>query len=613
MSFRRYRQGNRSLKRLAKPRFEVLESRCLLATYTWNGPENGLWSQAVNWLPNGVPGPRDTVLFGAGNVNSSRMDIMMPIGQERTVSVLNIGNYTGTIKLQGQLIVDVLDMSNGTIAPDVMSFEIPRLTVRKDGGSFTFANSRWTGGNIGGGMDMNFWTVGGPSSPLIFDLGGPVTLSTPTFSGAQWLNGSGSVVQWLFGDVNIGANRQILNREDAHFIASSSGTIRSTGARWEFTNDGTLTLYGDRFQNVNLRNRKTGRVSKREAPGRDGGGMFSIEGDVSQEGTLQIDGGSIYVTGMFTQQREFIFDPSPLSTVGGTGLSVDGNVNLLSGQMDLSIPGQLAVGGDLLLQSNTFPTDLNLHGNHVAVLGQVLVDNGGGVHLQDGILTASNSVNLYTGVIRGPGMIMGDVHNSGRLITSPYLEEGFPTSPSILYIIGNYSQSYSSGSSRLWMNIIADGSQYDQFHVDGTVTLGDAAQPTSTLYVSLNPYELTQSIFPDFVTYGSISGTFTITATLDYELYAVYGTTSMTLTTTPSGGASPSGLEGLSSILTSDNEEGSHHADVRRTTALMPPVPWELLQLVIDNYTVWRGILLRGTVLPDLLSFFDVEEAFEWG
>ena len=35
-----------------------------MTSYVWNAPAGGNWSDATNWMPNGVPGASDTVTIG---------------------------------------------------------------------------------------------------------------------------------------------------------------------------------------------------------------------------------------------------------------------------------------------------------------------------------------------------------------------------------------------------------------------------------------------------------------------------------------------------------------------------------------------------------------------
>jgi hypothetical protein len=212
MLFRRWIKKSQAGKsfpvRRVRPFLETLEDRIALANYTWRGVANGLWSGRTNWLPNGVPGAADSAVFDATNVNDSKMDLEGPVGK------LQIKGYTGTIKLQQILKLDVLDMSSGTITLDAGFAQdqnvIWHLKVDQAADSSIFGASSWTGGDIGGGSKLRFTIAGTTDHPLTFNLGSKT--GTPKFTGSQWMIGTAPAkdlntqVNWNDGNFTMGPN-----------------------------------------------------------------------------------------------------------------------------------------------------------------------------------------------------------------------------------------------------------------------------------------------------------------------------------------------------------------------------------------------------------------------
>src|SRR5262249_1912136 len=209
-------------------------------------------------------------------------------------------------------------------------------------------------------------------------------------------------------------------------------------------------------------------------------------------------------------------------------------------------------------------------GNTANVTGQVNVYPGGDIELEDGRFVAAGEASLYgfasnqRGVIVGPGTIDGHVNNQGFLAT------GNSVQPGTLHITGNYVQS--GNFSQLFMSIIDDGSQYDHLVVGNSMTLGDGSNPTSALYISLSPSQLTQDTFPDVITYASISGTFNISATSGKPLFATYGATSIKLTTYIPAPAGPPEQPSLDSV-PGGGQPGQPASPAESTPSASPVAP----------------------------------------
>jgi hypothetical protein len=117
-------------------------------------------------------------------------------------------------------------------------------------------------------------------------------------------------------------------------------------------------------------------------------------------------------------------------------------------------------------------------------------------YLGGGILTASGLVDLEGDVLSGSGVINGSVGNNDEL------DVGQPGSPSILTIVGNYTQT-ADGVLVIEIGGLNPGIEFDQLNITGQAMLD------GTLTVNLmNGFQPnTQDSFA-IITFGSGTGTF---------------------------------------------------------------------------------------------------------
>jgi hypothetical protein len=174
-----------------KPCVELLEDRCLLASYTWNGPDQGLWSTAANWMPKGVPGPSDTVIFAPGQKNSSIMDLVNWPAENPSygrVGALKLQNAS-TINLAKHLDVGMFTMNSGVIETNSQI-----LTVYQQGD--------WTDGLI---IGDTFSLAGTRDQSVTFNVSG-----TPVFAARLWAINQFSTVNWTGGDLIVSPGKTIV-------------------------------------------------------------------------------------------------------------------------------------------------------------------------------------------------------------------------------------------------------------------------------------------------------------------------------------------------------------------------------------------------------------------
>jgi hypothetical protein len=126
------RRGDRRTKSFGTP--EVLESRCLLSTFTWANNADGAFNVAANWKDQngnpGVPGPNDTA-----QINFSGITVTVP-------SSIAVNDLTDTATLHiasGATFTLANNAANSTIGPLVLDsgggFKVTGGTTTRNGTS----------------------------------------------------------------------------------------------------------------------------------------------------------------------------------------------------------------------------------------------------------------------------------------------------------------------------------------------------------------------------------------------------------------------------------------------------------------------------------------------
>src|SRR5205823_4546251 len=152
--------GPRDMRRQAM-RFEPLENRALLSTFTWiagAGPDTN-WSTPANWSVtgaadnDGVPDSNDDVVFNGTNTGNSTVDSTSFSGTVQSMSV-NSG-YIGTITLNTSLTVSgTLTLSAGTVTLGSNTLDVGALAI--SGGSLSGDTATI---NITGDMSLSSGTL----------------------------------------------------------------------------------------------------------------------------------------------------------------------------------------------------------------------------------------------------------------------------------------------------------------------------------------------------------------------------------------------------------------------------------------------------------------------
>jgi hypothetical protein len=352
---------NRKIDHRAWLRVEQMEDRVTPANCVWSGGGGALWSDAVNWSTNTVPGPNDTATFNNTDNNSCKMDLTTRVGQ------LTISGYTGTITLTKLLSVDVLTMSSGTITVDPLAFESGtngHMWVRQDVANI-FGASSWTGGNIGGGYDgFEFKIIGSGTHPLTFNLGSAT--STPTFAGKEWdiyqtAARTDTTVNWDNGSVNLATPttlQRIVIRNEGTFFARSGGKISSNDPtkKWRLDNFGDLitkTKTGQFEYNIPIN--KTGGNTYIRAALDGTPGTFTIVGGVIQEdGGVEVESGTLKVLAVAAGDGgDYTMLDGTLTGDFYTSLTLDTTYEQSGGTATMSLAAVTA-GTDFIVSAGTF-------------------------------------------------------------------------------------------------------------------------------------------------------------------------------------------------------------------------------------------------------------------
>ena len=144
---------------------------------TWNGASNGLWSTASNWLPVGMPGSTDTVIFNSAN--SCDLDVSPVIAALRATGVG--GNLISSIATRSMTI------GNSGAVPSVFSVATGAIFGMGNGGFGISFSTYGTGGantsQVAGTLVLGFassWIVNNVGATNITNVDVSGTINLPT-------------------------------------------------------------------------------------------------------------------------------------------------------------------------------------------------------------------------------------------------------------------------------------------------------------------------------------------------------------------------------------------------------------------------------------------------
>lgn len=408
-----------------------------------------------------------------------------------------VNSASGTVDVGGDLQID--STGNGTFTNDG-AITVPSahtLWIAPNGAS-TFSLNAGSSITNNGTADIGVNTSGGGAGGATFNVNGtasgnPIVVAdtTTNFSGsgtgAFTLEGGG-----IFGGSTVSGT---IDANDTVTVSGSSTGVGSATITTSGTviNDGTLTLTdtdttlnGSSFSGMVIPNtyRFTNAGTMTIAPGADASGYRSIDGTLTNTGTLNVD--------MLLQLSLHNFS-------GPGGLVNSGSVSVAAGQAIMD-----GRGTDTYSQSagsTSLPAGSDL-----------AIDN---VTLTGGTLSGAGTICGPGGTQSAPcnsNAIAATVTNGGSVSPSP--------SPSKLTLDGNYTQT-SSGT--LDATVTGVGAN-DQLAVSGTATLaGTLSVSTASGY---NPSDLNYVV----LTAAGVSGTFATTQLSSGPYTIAYNNTNVTLT-----------------------------------------------------------------------------------
>jgi hypothetical protein len=239
--------------------------------------------------------------------------------------------------------------------------------------------------------------------------------------------------------------------------------------------------------------------------------------------TLAITGTATWNGGSLTVRNGGVLDIQPSAT-----FTIQGNTDLSSA---FDVPGIFTNEGVLQRQGSGTTTvsvpftnsgTVDLVSGTLSFSSTYTQTDGNTTLATATTLAASRGLNLQGGSLSGSGTVSGSVINAG--LVSP----GGDGTAGILTITGNYTQT-ENGELLIDLGGTAVGTQYDQVHVNGSVTLD------GSLVVELtNDFSPTEGQSFQILTFSSRTGDFATTSFPDLGtlfLDPVYNSTSLTLVT----------------------------------------------------------------------------------
>jgi hypothetical protein len=361
---------------------ECLEGRLTPASYGWNGPAGGAWSQPNNWIdtatgqpPQNAPGANDSVTFsGAQNTNSTA-DIQAVANMTVTAgytSIISLQAFMGTGRLY---ISGSLSVAGGTIRGlgTVNILQISNATS-------TFS---WSGGTLRL-LQVNLGPLDGSARPSS-TISGTAAKNMDTVymynSGTVTWTGTGSIAMSNFGGVT--------NQTGATFDIQSDSSVTG-GANNGITNRGTLkkslgagtTTVGVKFENVGSFQLNSGTVHFTGETRQTTTAVTTLNGgSLSTNSTYYIGDGLVQGVGTITGNLSTGFPENP---TGGTG-RVHPGIGSAPGVLNVIGNYTQTAGGTLFIEINAQGT--------VAVLNVQANQGQGGAATLNGKLRVQNSAD----------------------------------------------------------------------------------------------------------------------------------------------------------------------------------------------------------------------------
>ncbi len=375
---------------------------------TWNGANGANWSLGTNWLPNGVPGPSDTVIINTAN--ACNLDLSCIIAALRATGTGgSILNATGLLKTM------TIGNTAASAVPNVFSVASTATLTLGNGGTgiaiSTYGPNGTNTSTIAGSLIFGFasvWVVNnsGQTQTTSVDVTGTITafsvhtgplLTNSTIASVRFLNGS--TLDWARNGGNIpDADYQDGSTINVHNITNSAVAFGSASnynglVIWNCTaqtvsGSAAILLPTASYAMDSIRIVSTGTGTVRLATEPNGYSIVQLE---VQGGTLEM-GAPITGNGTGTIQTD-------LKVTGGTLI---GNATFL-GDVGSIFPVFITVNGYVTVSGGTFNfTDRPLA---VGFSGAFQLNAKSKVAQTSGTITATNAFSLTPTQINMVGII----------------------------------------------------------------------------------------------------------------------------------------------------------------------------------------------------------------
>lgn len=446
------------------------------ATYTWNGSQaGGLWTNNLNWTPNGVPGASDNVV------------------------IPNVGSYTNELNITGsQSAFDFTVDANGTYTMAAGS----TLTI---GGTYTYNSS---------------------TAPTFS------CTSTLAISGG----GANTIPAHNYGNLNISGGPRTLAGSGTIGICGTytqGSPMTVTGSTVNFNGTGAQTIAAATYNNLTISNARGGNAITLPAGTIAVGGTFDIS--TLSGFTASVNASSIFDFTSASDQSipAFFYGQLNNSGNGNRTWASSGIIDINQGFSPGG--GTHTITGSTIRYSNTSATTWNLTSfstNIAARQYNNLIFNGGGTTIwsQNGItLGIANNLNVTGGTL-----VVGSAGGAGVLnIDGTFTIDGgtlnlsnSTTNAGTINLTGNFVQSgglfNKSGSATGTFNFSkTTGTQTIQ-QTGGTITNNGTNWNLGTGSTS-NTVQLISNLV---VGAGVVNARGS--ATVDFQTFVLSGTTTFT-------------------------------------------------------------------------------------
>jgi hypothetical protein len=507
-TIRNRHQSNKARPKTFRPELLVLEGRVTPANCTWvgNGIGDGaLWSVPANWSDKKIPGPNDVAVFDGtfGANTDSTMDLGGAAGSYH-VGKLWLVNGTGTITLNANLWVDILDMRSRAIKGN------KKLVINQSTGNeipaTMFGTSFWKWGTLEV-SSVEFWGEDEHRATLEISSKLAVNLNSDLLIANQF-----STVNWVDGNVNVAKGKTVTN--NGTFFADSPGTTMGNdgGAAdmWTFKNNKDLMWGAGKFRNAEMTKGAAAARERKVTSASPGPDRFEIAGTFTQDVAstlLSIESGTLYIDGPFTQSA------GDVVIADGAKLEVTGSYNISGGTVAVNGAGSdtsLFVGSYVQSGGIATVTGGTLDSASIAIVsGGTLTLAPSWVGSVMGRLgSASNVIIEGGGTLRGVGAVVfddptGTLINDGTISVDGVVNPPYMNPVGTLSVTGNYAQ---TGAGVLNLAIF-DESDYDKLAVSGFATLAGTLNVTPPPGVPEVTLEGPLDVF-EVITYGERSGVF---------------------------------------------------------------------------------------------------------